>query len=72
MLIEQIQSRILPRRGVWAHPDEILVTLGAQQALYLIADLLLDEHQTVGIEEPGYPDARNIFLSRTAKLQPLR
>jgi len=70
LLIEQIQSRILPRRGVWAHPDEILVTLGAQQALYLIADLLLDEHQTVGIEEPGYPDARNIFLSRTAKLQP--
>lgn len=71
-LIEQIQSRILPRRGVWAHPDEILVTLGAQQALYIIADLLLDEHQTVAIEEPGYPDARNIFLSRTARLKPIQ
>ena len=68
-LIEQIQSRILPRRGVWAQPDEILVTLGAQQALYLIADLLLDEHKTVALEEPGYPDARNIFLSRTARIQ---
>ncbi len=70
-LIEQIQTRILPRRGVWAQADEILVTLGAQQALFLIADLLLDQHKTVAIEDPGYPDARNIFLSRTAKLKPI-
>ena len=70
-LIEQIHTRILPRRGVWAQPDEILVTLGAQQALYLVADLLLTEDQVVAMEEPGYPDARNIFAARTARIEAL-
>ena len=61
ILIEQVQSRLLPRRGVWAKPEEILITLGAQHALYLIANLLMDSSTTVGMENPGYPDARNIF-----------
>jgi GntR family transcriptional regulator/MocR family aminotransferase len=71
-LIRQIQSKVLPRRGVWATADEILVTVGAQQALYLIADLLVSPDTAVGIENPGYPDARNIFAVRTRKLVPLR
>ena len=29
LLIEQIHSRLLPRRGIWADPDQILVTVGA-------------------------------------------
>ncbi len=33
LLIEQIQARILPRRGVWAARDDILITMGAQHAL---------------------------------------
>ncbi len=65
LLIEQIQTRLLPRRGVWAVPDEILVTVGAQHALFLLATLLVGTSTTVGVEDPGYPDARNIFASRT-------
>jgi GntR family transcriptional regulator/MocR family aminotransferase len=71
LLIEQIQTRLLVRRGVFAAPDEILVTVGAQQALFLLATLLVDATTTVGIENPGYPDARNIFSSRTANVIPL-
>ena len=71
LLIEQIHTRVLPRRGVWASADEILVTLGAQQALYLIASLLMSQDSTVGIEDPGYPDARNIFAIKTPRLTPL-
>lgn len=71
LLIEQIQTRLLPRRGVWATPDEILVTVGAQHALFLLATLLFDSGTSVGIEDPGYPDARNIFASRTARIVPL-
>jgi GntR family transcriptional regulator/MocR family aminotransferase len=67
-LIEQIRSRVLPRRGVWAAADEIIVTVGAQQALYLLADLLLTAGSVIGIEDPGYPDARNIFAGRTSRL----
>ncbi|MCP3687912.1 MAG: GntR family transcriptional regulator, partial [Gammaproteobacteria bacterium] len=61
LLIEQIQARILPRRGVWASRDEILITMGAQQALYILADLLINKDTSIGIENPGYADARNIF-----------
>lgn len=70
-LIQQIRTRVLPRRGVFAMPDEIIVTNGCQQALYLIADLLCDADTTVGFENPGYPDARNIFENRNAPLLPL-
>jgi GntR family transcriptional regulator/MocR family aminotransferase len=70
-LIQQIRTRVLPRRGVFAMPDEIVITFGCQQALYLIADLLCDEETTVGFEDPGYPDARNIFENRNARLLPL-
>lgn len=63
LLIEQLRTRVLPRRGVWAAPDEILVTLGAQHGLYLLAQLLTGANTTVAMEEPGYFDARNV-LSR--------
>lgn len=71
VLIEQIQSRLLPRRGVWAQPEQILVTLGAQNALYLIASLLMDDSTKVGMENPGYPDARNIFSIMRSNIVPL-
>jgi GntR family transcriptional regulator/MocR family aminotransferase len=71
MLIEQIQARILPRRGVWAARDEILITMGAQQALYILADLLIQKGTRVGIENPGYPDARNIFELKSPQVVPL-
>ena len=70
-LVQQIRTRVLPRRGVWASADEIVITVGAQHALYMIADLLVREGTRVGMEEPGYPDARNIFASRTSELRPL-
>jgi len=71
LLIEQIQARILPRRGVWAARDEILITMGAQQALYILADLLIEQGTRVGMENPGYPDARNIFELKSPCLVPL-
>jgi GntR family transcriptional regulator/MocR family aminotransferase len=71
LLIEQIQTRLLVRRGVFAAPEEILVTVGAQHALFLLATLLVGAGTTVGIENPGYPDARNIFASRTERIVPL-
>ena len=71
LLIEQIQARILPRRGVWASRDEILITMGAQQALYILADLLINKDSRIGIENPGYADARNIFSLKSPKVVPL-
>lgn len=63
-LLEYIARHTLPRRGILAKPDEILVTLGAQNALWLTAQLLLSQRRTAAIEEPGYPGLRAI-LSQT-------
>jgi GntR family transcriptional regulator/MocR family aminotransferase len=71
LLIEQIQARILPRRGVWASRDEILITMGAQQSLYILADLLINRDSCIGIENPGYADARNIFSLKSPSVVPL-
>jgi GntR family transcriptional regulator/MocR family aminotransferase len=65
LLVEQIRRRILPRRGIMASDDEILVTLGAQNALYLLTALLVGPETRVGMEEPGYTDIRNIFSLST-------
>lgn len=59
-LVEQLRTRVLPRRGIRVSADEILVTIGAQNALYLLASLLFDRETTFAIENPGYTDARNI------------
>lgn len=68
LLIEQIQKRVLPRRGIWKRPENIMITLGAQNALYIIASLLVGKETRVGIENPGYPDVRNIMRLKTNNL----
>lgn len=65
MLIEQIHQRILPRRGIMADREQILVTLGAQNALYMLASMLIRPGDRVVLEDPGYPDIRNIFALKT-------
>src|SRR6185312_8535427 len=72
LLIEQIQARLLPRRGIFANPDEIIVTLGAQNALYMLATLLMAKGSKVAMEDPGYPDARAIFRLSGAETVPVR
>jgi GntR family transcriptional regulator/MocR family aminotransferase len=66
-LIEQIRTRLLPKRGVFALREEIIVTIGAQHAYYLLADALFDERTRVGLEEPGHPHARNSFALRSPR-----
>ncbi|MEP1207338.1 MAG: PLP-dependent aminotransferase family protein [Rhizobiaceae bacterium] len=72
MLVDQIRTRILPRRGILVGEDQILVTLGAQQALYTMASLLVGPETKIVVEEPGYPDARNIFALRTSQIIPVQ
>ena len=61
MLVNYICSRSLPRRGITARPEQILVTLGAQNALYLVAQLLVSLERRVVIEDPAYPDLCDIL-----------
>lgn len=56
MLIDYICSHSLPRRGIQADPDEVLVTLGAQNALFIAVELLARPDRLAVTEDPGYPD----------------
>ncbi|MFN0184635.1 MAG: PLP-dependent aminotransferase family protein, partial [Aquabacterium sp.] len=70
-LVEEIRQRVLPARGVFALAEEILITVGAQQAFHLLAETLLDDQTRLGFEEPGYPHARNAFALRRPHWVPL-
>lgn len=59
LLVEVLRRRSLPRRGIEAEPSEILVTLGAQHALWLAIGILCRGPLRAAVEEPGYPDTRH-------------
>ena len=60
-LLDFIARQTLPRRGILAKPDEILLTLGAQNALWLTAQILLTQRRSAAIEDPSYPALRGIL-----------
>ncbi len=72
LLIEQICQRVLPRRGIKAGAEEILITVGTQSSLYMLGCLLGRPGQVVGLENPGYVDARNILQLAGCAPRPLR
>ena len=71
LLIDFILRHILPRRGIGARPDEVLLTLGAQNALWLSAEILLNDRRVATIENPGYPGIRQILQRRNCRIHAL-
>ncbi|MBB3260502.1 GntR family transcriptional regulator/MocR family aminotransferase [Paraburkholderia bannensis] len=58
-------------RAVASNWDDVIVTQGAQQALALLARVLLRPGDIVAVEDPGYPPAREAFESFGAKVVPV-
>jgi GntR family transcriptional regulator/MocR family aminotransferase len=67
-LVEQLRTQVLPRRGIFAGPGEIIVTIGSQQALSMLVQLLVGRSTTAGVEDPGYPDVRNMVSLATSNM----
>jgi DNA-binding transcriptional MocR family regulator len=61
----------LTATGLPTGADQVLVTTGAQQAISLVADLLLAQGDTVALEELSFPGAMNYMTSRQARLLPV-
>jgi GntR family transcriptional regulator/MocR family aminotransferase len=68
-LVEFIARHSLPRRGILAGPDEILVTLGAQNALWLAVQVLSGGDKNVVTESPCYPGLSSILKGAGAKVK---
>ncbi|SEG65592.1 DNA-binding transcriptional regulator, MocR family, contains an aminotransferase domain [Thermomonospora echinospora] len=57
--------------GAPTRPDQIMVTTGAQQAISLLTQTLLDPGDAVLVERPTYPHALDAVRRRGARLVPV-
>ncbi len=71
LLVEFILRSILPRRGIAARADQVLLTMGAQNALWLAAQVLLGPGRRAAIEDPGYPGLRGILEQTGSAIAPV-
>jgi len=55
-------------RSVSGSPDDIIVTNGTQQALDIIARVLLEPGDIVAVEKPGYLPPKNLFAALGARV----
>lgn len=60
-LVQQLRQRLLNTRGIYAEDDEILITLGSQNALFILGTIFSRSGKPVALEDPGFFGARNAF-----------
>jgi 2-aminoadipate transaminase len=51
--------------------DDIIVTTGSQEALYLVSKVLIDKSDVVVVEEPTYLAALNVFRELESRIEPV-
>lgn len=69
--LREALAGVLAEMGVPARADELLITSGTQQAIYLAATLLLQGGDRVLVEAPGFVGALGIFEQRGCRLVPV-
>lgn len=60
-LVFQLRQRLLHHRGIDVAEDEILITVGAQNALSIISTMFNEDNRPIAFENPGYQEARHLF-----------
>ena len=59
---------VMSLEGIRAHPDEVVVTVGSQQALDLITRIFIDPGDVILAEGPSYVGALGTFASYQAEV----
>lgn len=70
-LREAVCDYLARRRGVQALPEDVLIVGGTQQAMTLVARVLLDPGDEVAIEDPQYTAIRTVLKVHGARLAPV-
>jgi GntR family transcriptional regulator / MocR family aminotransferase len=70
-LREAICEYLARRRGVVCNEHQVIIVGGAQQAVSLLARVLLDEGDSVVVEDPGYALALQALQAHGARLIPV-
>ncbi len=71
-LREAIARYLTAERGVRCDASRVLVTNGSQQALRLVAQVMVEPGDDVWMEEPGYYGARAALADAGARVHPIR
>lgn len=73
MLVEQIVKRSLPDRHIAAKPEEVLMTLGAQNSLWVVTQMIFAGRSVrrAVVEDPGYPELREILQFAGVEIIPV-
>ena len=66
-LREQICD-VMALEGIKAHPDDVVITTGSQQALDLISRIFIDPNDVVLVEAPSYVGALGTFKQYEAQV----
>ena len=67
-LRKAIAAYLNRNRGLQCNPSQVIILNGSQQALDLSCKVLLNETDTVWMEDPGYKGARAAFHTHGAKI----
>src|ERR1700691_6610089 len=59
---------VMALEEIRAHPDEVVVTVGSQQALDLLTRIFIDPGDVVLVEAPSYVGALGAFASYQADI----
>jgi GntR family transcriptional regulator/MocR family aminotransferase len=70
-LREAIASYLGQARAVLCEAGQVIIVAGAQQALDLVARLILNPNDAAWIEDPGYLGTRAAFVGAGARLVPV-
>jgi GntR family transcriptional regulator/MocR family aminotransferase len=72
LLRDAICTHLRRSRTLVCDPSDVIITNGSQQALDLIARVLLERGDRVAIENPSYQGTRQILLAAGARLIPVQ
>ena len=70
-LRQTLAAYLRASRGVHCSPEQIIITSGSQQALFLIASMLLSPNDSAWVEEPGYRGISASLHATAAKVCPV-
>jgi GntR family transcriptional regulator/MocR family aminotransferase len=70
-LRQNVAGYLRDSRGVRCDWDQVAITGGSQQALFLLGHLLLDSDKSAYMEDPGYPGARRSWEAARATVVPV-
>jgi GntR family transcriptional regulator/MocR family aminotransferase len=68
-LREAIARHLAASRAVICQPEQVVIVNGTQQAIDLLARLLVSPGDRVVVEEPGYPEARRVMAAYGASIE---